>query len=131
MNVLNSEPSTSILQIASGLGYNVGMITLENILAAIMVKFEQYHLELLDHLLNESNRNPFDPFLDRYYKRWLHKNQIVRIETSLDEIQEARIVGINEFGLLRAIPTRGGSEIQLLPDGNSFDMMIGLISAKK
>ena len=49
-----------------------------------------------------------------------------------------RIVGItSDYGLLRTMPERDGwagggdgSYIDLQPDGNSFDLMAGLIKAK-
>lgn len=48
----------------------------------------------------------------------------------------ARIVGIDSSGLLRAVTVEGsegnaGTEYLLQPDGNSFDMMRGLICRKK
>lgn len=47
--------------------------------------------------------------------------------------QQVRILGITaDHGLLRTIPERGaGDFIDLQPDGNSFDLMEGLIKAKK
>jgi biotin---protein ligase len=52
--------------------------------------------------------------------------------------KKVRIVGItNDYGLLRTVPERTGwnSEdeeafIDLQPDGNSFDIMAGLIKTK-
>ena len=47
-----------------------------------------------------------------------------------------RVVGItSDFGLLRTIPESGGYStsqgyIDLQPDGNSFDLMAGMIMAK-
>lgn len=42
-----------------------------------------------------------------------------------------RIMGITpDHGLLRTEPLSGGQYIDLQPDGNSFDMMKGLIKTK-
>ena len=56
--------------------------------------------------------------------------------------QAVRIVGITpDYGLLRTLPERtgyghgsgdgGAGWIDLMPDGNSFDIMAGLIKPKK
>ena len=70
-------------------------------------------------------------------------DQLVTL-TTVDPPVPVRIVGItHEHGLLRTIPERtgwgrGGARhgvddeyIDLQPDGNSFDIMMGLIKAKK
>jgi biotin--protein ligase len=64
-----------------------------------------------------------------------YSDQIVTLETVQPPIQ-VRIAGITpDYGLLRTIPekyTAGQSQfIDLQPDGNSFDMMAGLIKVKK
>ena len=63
--------------------------------------------------------------------------------TTVDPPVPVRIVGItHDYGLLRTIPERTGwgrsarhgaddEYIDLQPDGNSFDIMMGLIKAKK
>ena len=53
--------------------------------------------------------------------------------TTVSPPQQVRILGITaDHGLLRTIPERGAGEfIDLQPDGNSFDLMEGLIKAKK
>ena len=69
-------------------------------------------------------------------------DQLVTL-TTVDPPVPVRIVGItHEHGLLRTIPERTGwgrgarhgvddEYIDLQPDGNSFDIMKGLIKAKK
>lgn len=64
----------------------------------------------------------------------LDSNQVVTITTVTPPVQ-ARIIGISlDYGLLRTVPvTQGGGReefIDLQPDGNSFDMMAGLIKMK-
>jgi hypothetical protein len=81
---------------------------------------------------NESTRSdlPYD------------SDQLVTL-TTVDPPVPVRIVGItHDHGLLRTIPERTGwnmtarygtedGYIDLQPDGNSFDIMMGLIKAKK
>lgn len=52
--------------------------------------------------------------------------------TTVDPPVRARIVGITpDHGLLRTMPEHGHGEfIDLQPDGNSFDLMEGLIKVK-
>lgn len=69
-------------------------------------------------------------------------DQLVTL-TTVDPPVPVRIVGItHDHGLLRTIPERTGwgrsvrhgaddEYIDLQPDGNSFDIMAGLIKAKK
>ena len=67
----------------------------------------------------------------------LFRDQTVTLGTT-DPPTTVRIIGITEdYGLLRTLPVtpsywsgQGGTYIDLQPDGNSFDMMAGLIRAK-
>ncbi|KAG8830491.1 biotin holocarboxylase synthetase [Serendipita sp. 399] len=103
-------------------------LTMENMAATIMAIFGRMWN---DFITAES----FEPFMDLYLDRWMHSDQLVTLESVRPPIR-ARIVGITpDYGLLRTVPeTRkpGESEfIDLQPDGNSFDMMAGLIRTKK
>ena len=79
--------------------------------------------------------------MDGMYKK--RSDQLVTL-TTVDPPVPVRIVGItHEHGLLRTIPERTGwgrsgarhgvddEYIDLQPDGNSFDIMMGLIKTKK
>ena len=61
------------------------------------------------------------------------RDQLVTL-TTVTPARKVRIVGITpDHGLLRTMPERsgGGAEyIDLQPDGNSFDLMAGLIKTK-
>lgn len=83
-------------------------------------------------------------FYARLMNGWIYKrsDQLVTL-TTVDPPVPVRIVGItHDHGLLRTIPERTGwgrslrhgaddEYIDLQPDGNSFDIMAGLIKAKK
>ncbi|KAG9030080.1 biotin holocarboxylase synthetase [Serendipita sp. 407] len=101
---------------------------MENMAATIMVIFGRMWNEFIA-------AGSFEPFVDLYLDRWIHSDQLVTLESVHPPVR-ARIVGITpEYGLLRTIPETykaGGPEfIDLQPDGNSFDMMAGLIRTKK
>lgn len=67
----------------------------------------------------------------------IHSDQVVQL-TTVDPHMLVRIVGITlDHGLLRTMPEsndyrsiQGGNFIDLQPDGNSFDIMGGLIKSK-
>ncbi|RIA92468.1 hypothetical protein C1645_691658, partial [Glomus cerebriforme] len=130
VNLSNSAPTTAINHIISLYNHanntQLEGFSQEQLLAAILVKFESFYNDFC------SRENGFESFLDIYYKRWLHKDQIVNLESHGN--RKARIIGINEFGFLKAnaISDNGNLEeiITLEPDGNSFDMMKGMISRK-
>ncbi|KAI0795547.1 hypothetical protein C8Q75DRAFT_456220 [Abortiporus biennis] len=124
LNVLNEPPIASLSQLIPSSENSSHKLTMEKTAATIMATFESMWDKFLAH------RGSFDPFLDLYLERWLHSDQRVTI-TSVTPHRSVRIVGITDHGLLRTLPERGGHEfIDLQPDGNSFDLMSGLIMTK-
>uniref|UniRef100_A0A0P4VYC8 BPL/LPL catalytic domain-containing protein n=1 Tax=Scylla olivacea TaxID=85551 RepID=A0A0P4VYC8_SCYOL len=64
-----------------------------------------------------------------YYKYWLHSNAVVTVQSEHRHTQSAEVVGVDSYGFLQArLPS--GETITLQPDGNSFDMMEGLVYSK-
>ncbi|KAG8855120.1 biotin holocarboxylase synthetase [Tulasnella sp. 330] len=130
LNVLNPFPTTSLSQLLSP--QDASALTLEHVAATILPVFEQMWGTFL------ARGGTFEPFVDLYLQRWLHSDKIVTLTTTTPH-REVRVVGITpDYGLLRTVPTSGGESmwggpeyIDLQPDGNSFDMMAGLIRLKK
>ncbi|KIY49849.1 class II aaRS and biotin synthetase [Fistulina hepatica ATCC 64428] len=119
LNVLNEAPLLSLRHLD-----NTRELSIERTAAQILVTFE----EMWDKFVAE--RGSFDSFDDLYFQRWLHSDQLVTI-TTMTPPCTARIVGITaDHGRLRVLPERGDKFIDLQPDGNSFDLMAGLIRAK-
>ncbi|XP_043652559.1 biotin--protein ligase isoform X2 [Drosophila teissieri] len=83
----------------------------------------------IERLLLEVQNGDFDSFYDLYYSLWLHSGQSIRINLQNDPEKEAEIVGIDDFGFLKVKLPAGTIEI-VQPDGNSFDMLKGLIIPK-
>ena len=83
----------------------------------------------LEFLISECNKGKMAAVLELYYKYWLHGNQRVRITTE-DKTDERNVtvIGIDEFGFLQV--EDGDSIFSVTDDGNSFDMMEGLIKPK-
>ena len=89
-------------------------------------------------MYEEFLRSGFVGFEQRYYKRWLHEGQIVSIENG---ITRGRIMGIScadggSGGLIvdevdledRSLHRK---MVEVIADGNSFDMMKGLLRRKR
>ncbi|KAH8116271.1 class II aaRS and biotin synthetase [Phellopilus nigrolimitatus] len=130
LNVLSPSPLTSLSQLIPA-GFSDTVISMERTTATIMATFDEMWLQFL------SSKGSFEPFLDMYLQRWLHSDQLVKL-TTVDPPVMVRIVGITlNHGLLRTMPEsrdymshRGEEYIDLQPDGNSFDLMAGLIKTK-
>lgn len=79
---------------------------------------------------------PPPPVLETDFARaFIFSDQLVTL-TTVSPPKRVRVAGITpDHGLLRTVPENGsgaryGEFIDLLPDGNSFDMMAGLIKSK-
>jgi len=130
LNVLNPPPITSLSQLLPP--DDDHHLSMERTAAAILVKFERMWSVFVQ------GRGSFEPFMDLYLQRWMHSDQLVTLTTTVPH-QQVRITGITpDHGLLRTLPERtgwpsgGGSLgfIDLQPDGNSFDLMAGMIKSK-
>ncbi|GAA5982291.1 hypothetical protein JCM10908_004817 [Rhodotorula pacifica] len=137
VNVSNPRPTTSVNELLQRLR-SIGScerqrFRCEEVLALIMNR--------LNEMWPTFQKDGFAPFMDNYLDRWIHQNQVV----TLDETGErVRIVGITpEHGLLRTVSVDSGHSeyererhpsgptyIDLQPDGNRFDILKGLISAR-
>ncbi|KAG0021769.1 biotin holocarboxylase synthetase [Podila clonocystis] len=135
INTTNPNPTTSINHLIRHhnkvYGKNLALLSQETLLAKILVKLETMYTQFL-----EGDRTGFAQFEHLYYKRWLHTDAYVTL-TTLTPHRKVRIQGITlDYGLLRtvAVDEQGrdvvGEEFRLQPDGNSFDMLKGLISQK-
>ncbi|KAH0831195.1 class II aaRS and biotin synthetase [Lanmaoa asiatica] len=128
LNILNEPPIASLAQLeALTRGQGVSSdLTVERVTAAVLTTFER----IWNSFLAEESES-FLPFLDQYTSSWLHSGQIVTLTTT-NPHTTVRIAGITpDHGLLRTEPLGGGQYIDLQPDGNSFDMLKGLIRTKQ
>ncbi|KAI1310804.1 hypothetical protein EDD11_003650 [Mortierella claussenii] len=115
-------------------GKNLAVFSQETLLAQILVKFEELYTGFLG---GHGRPGGFAQFEQIYYRRWLHSDKLVTL-TTVTPHQRVRIKGITlDYGLLRTVAVdeqgrdvSGREEIRLQPDGNSFDMLKGLISTK-
>jgi len=134
VNCLNDEPTTCIRALVSD-----ETVTQERCAGAIMAA-----LESLVRVFADADYT-FGPFANAYRDAWLHSDQPVELSDAPGEPRR-RMVGItSDFGLLRTVPydapmratdprawsaapIPGAVDVQ--PDGNSFDMLRGLVRRK-
>lgn len=123
LNIENSEPTTCLNDLIKEYNISTGstydLLTKEVVLAQIMTTFEKLYQTLLTSGWNKE-------LSSLYYKYWLHQDQHVKVEGLGDVI----IIGLDEYGYL--VAKDENNKIHTLePNGNSFDMMNGLIVQKK
>ncbi|XP_034132628.1 biotin--protein ligase isoform X5 [Drosophila guanche] len=97
-----------------------------------LLKYEQFIAMIfneIERLLAEIQNGDFESFYALYYSIWLHSGQTVKICVQNEQEKDAEIIGIDDFGFLKVkLPTGTIETVQ--PDGNSFDMLKGLIVPK-
>ena len=127
LNTTNPHPTTSLLNI---IPETLAPPTHERLLANILFTFSDMYAEFL--------QSGFQKFEKKYYQRWLHEGKIVSIENG---ITRGRIMGIScvdggSGGLIvdevdMQGRTMGRKVVEVIADGNSFDMMKGLLRRKR
>lgn len=123
-NVLNAAPTTSLRELMqhAGLTQAAAALSRETLLAAFCP-----HLEVL---LSTLEREGFDALSDEYTRVWMHSDQPVKVQAEDGSgVKEAVVRGVSHTGYLLAEDSEGRA-MELHPDGNSLDMMQGLIYQK-
>ncbi|KAJ2844592.1 biotin holocarboxylase synthetase [Coemansia erecta] len=126
LNVANPLPTTSINKLIHehniSHGTSLAEMPVEKVLALVTAKFEELYRKFLV--------SGFEPLLPLYYKNWLHTDQHVSLANQ--GFERAKVIGLcPTSGLLRVNSLiNPGTVYELQPDGNSFDMLQGLISRK-
>jgi biotin---protein ligase len=126
INMTNAHPTTSLLNI---IPEKLVPPTHEALLAKILSTFSDMYHEFLS--------SGFTLFESLYYKRWLHDKQIVSIEHGM---ARGKIKGISCYDggsgglIVDEVDLEGQSlgknTVEVVADGNSFDMMKGLLRRK-
>lgn len=126
INLNNSNPTTCINDLIRE--YNAANNTQLSV-----IKYERFFALIfneIEQLLNivQANNN-LEHFYEQYYSLWLHSDAEVSIEDCDGNKKKAKILGIDEFGYLRVQEPDKEPEV-VHPNGNSFDMLRGLIFPK-
>ncbi|XP_018496289.1 biotin--protein ligase [Galendromus occidentalis] len=112
VNISNSKPIKCIHELARSTELSV-----ERLIASMLTELER--------LLDLYERDP-QKVLTEYHANWLHSGEEVFVEAVGER---AVIQSVDELGFLLA-KKNNGELIRLQPDGNSFDLMKGLIFTK-
>lgn len=124
VNVSNHYPTLSINDCISL--YNteahkdLPLLRLESLLGLTLNNLEMY--------LSLYNQWGLTAIEGLYYQYWMHHNATVKL-SGYPWVESAIITGINDYGYLR-VKTRNNEYLSLGPDGNTFDIMKGLITMK-
>jgi biotin---protein ligase len=127
INTTNAHPTTSLLHI---IPEELEHPTHERLLANILSTFSDMYDEFLE--------TGFRTFEQKYYQRWLHEEQIVSIENGMTR-GKIRGIDCKDGGsgglLIDEVDISGRSlrrpMVEVIADGNSFDMMKGLLRRKR
>lgn len=98
------------------------------------VKAEVLLAAVLGHLescFDVFQAHGFDPLLTDYLDAWMHSNQVVMLDSGIPGAAKTplTISGLSPHGFLLALDDLG-QRYELTPDGNSLDMMQGLLKRK-
>ena len=116
----NKEPTVCINTLANELGMNP--ISREVLLARIFNNLESYL-----KTINEGSE--MKHIFEKYHQYWLHNNQQVKIEDENCKLKNGTVMSLDDDGYLKV--QVDGRIVSVHPDGNSFDMLQGLIIPKK
>lgn len=120
LNLNNEHPTRSVNQVIKESGKDE--LEQEELLANTF--------NVLEEVIEKCNNGQFAEVEALYYKYWLHGDQNIRIiENEDDIIKNVTVTGIDEFGFLK-VRDSDNKEFTVFDDGNSFDMMEGLIRPK-
>ncbi|EPE07205.1 biotin apo-protein [Ophiostoma piceae UAMH 11346] len=133
LNAVNKRPTISLQQLLPPAVAEQHPIKVEKLLACLLVHLEALYKQFM--------RQGFAGELERrYYKHWLHTDQMVTLE-AVEGAPRARVLGIsNDWGLLQVaevVESSDGREDRLTgrvwklqSDENSFDYWKGLVRTK-
>lgn len=124
VNISNNVPTVSVNDIIKKYNEKNGTNSPEISIEAFLGRYCS-ELEFLFDYLEKGG----DDFLKLYYKYWLHDDEDIKVQIKdQSEIVKGKISGVDSAGWL-CVKTEFG-EITVAPDGNSFDMMNGLVAPK-
>uniref|UniRef100_A0AC35U732 BPL/LPL catalytic domain-containing protein n=1 Tax=Rhabditophanes sp. KR3021 TaxID=114890 RepID=A0AC35U732_9BILA len=123
INILNPKPTVCLNDM---LPKDYGsQLNIAEVIAEILNKFE-FHVVMFE-------KRGYQAFLKEYIYFWLHTDEEVTIEGKSrlpKDAQQCIIKGIDQHGLLEVKNKKSGETFSVDSDGNSFDMLKGLIKIK-
>lgn len=102
-------------------GTNLQIIQYEKFFALVFNEIER--------IFKQVQSGDIDYLYDLYYKYWLHSGAHITVTTKTGESRKAVITGVDDYGFL-TVQSEDGTLSTVQPDGNTFDMLKGLIAPK-
>eukprot|EP01045_Picozoa_sp_COSAG04_P031435 COSAG04_NODE_5816_length_1485_cov_5.257576_2_plen_159_part_00 len=125
-NVSNAHPTVCLDQVIArhNLAHSTDLppLRMESVLAGALSLFADDYSKFA--------QRGFRPFFERYYRRWIHSGQTVEVVGADEVKRKVVIAGVTDDGYLHGQAIESGERVELEPDGNTFDMMRGLIQRK-
>ncbi|XP_050672410.1 biotin--protein ligase isoform X2 [Leptidea sinapis] len=126
VNISNSVPTTCVNDIIKEYnikrGTSLAPISIEKFLARYCSELEA----LLDYLTQDGG---VQVFLEQYYEYWLHTGEEIRVQVAGEDTPVSGVIsGVDECGWL--VVRSDAGHVRVTPDGNTFDIMRGLIAPK-
>ncbi|XP_013147643.1 PREDICTED: biotin--protein ligase [Papilio polytes] len=128
VNISNSIPTTCINDIISE--HNRAAPALPPLAPLSVEKFLARWCSQLELVLEDIDTDEgLEVFFQQYYQYWLHDGEEIMLKREGEESPVAGVVcGVDECGWLRV--RAAARELRVAPDGNTFDIMTGLIAPK-
>jgi biotin--protein ligase len=124
INMDNEEPTFCVNQVLRNA--NKQPVSKEHLLALVLPRLMQAYKVICE--------DSFNPLHEEYYRFWLHSGQRLVVKGDAEaktSVREKNVVvtGLTDDGFLLA-KDEVGDVVELYPDGNSLDLMLGLIYRK-
>ncbi|KAL3123384.1 hypothetical protein niasHT_004556 [Heterodera trifolii] len=122
LNVANAKPTICINDMLPM--HSNRQLTVEEVLAWTMNEFEYF--------VNVFEKKGRAEFLKLYYRFWMHSHEEVQILHSENGGRREKVVirGLDEYGYLEVRSKETGQIMNVMDDGNTFDLFHGLIVPK-
>ncbi|KAL1131899.1 hypothetical protein AAG570_011510 [Ranatra chinensis] len=124
LNLNNKEPTVCINDMIRALNVvtkgKIPVLTFEKYYSSVFNKLEDLYKMTLDDI---------EEVYSLYYNYWLHTDAEIQVKNHDGTSKHVKVKAIDPYGFL-IVQTIEGKDIVVHPDGNSFDMMSGLILPK-
>lgn len=125
VNLSNNSPTVCINELITRYnaknGTSLKKLSYEQFLALVFTEIER--------ILNIVQKGNIDYLYEIYYKYWLHADAEITIVSQNGSSEDVKVIGIDTYGFLE-VKGKNGKTFTVHPDGNSFDIMKGLITPK-
>ncbi|GJQ79840.1 Hcs [Trypoxylus dichotomus] len=125
VNLDNANPTISLNDI-------IGKYNVDHGTTLPAIAYERYFALVfneLERIMDIIQSGDLDYFYQLYYKYWLHSDSEISVTTKDSQPRKVKIVGIDDYGYL-TVKSPDGTISAVQPDGNTFDMLKGLIAPK-